>query len=660
MNARFAQLDHLDEKMVVSVVARNASVLTSRPWEVRGDGQCYPMPRGYTLGEHMLGLGILAAVPWVLTHDPILAFNVALLLALWIAGLSMYALARHFTGSAAAAFVAGMLFELAPRRIAGVSHPYIAGDLWTPLALLFLHRTFVRGRWRDTLACAAFATLAACESLYPLVALAVLVAVYLPYLCVRHRARLRHVLPRLAVCAGWLLLVAWWIFGPYLETRATWGVLTGRAAELVGVRTYLPGRLGFAGFLTSALVVAALADRVRRRRAVGGEDPRLAYLAGGLTIVAVTLERWSVPALGWDLPSPLAAARSFVPSLDAVRGLPSVGIGAGLPFAFLAGYGALAALERVGRRTGWVLLAGAVAFALASRFAPPLARPTFGLRSLALAGLDARPPEEEIALVRSAARGAVLDVPFGWRGTRRLGMANDLLRSSYAPHPTAACYNSFVSPVQRQIGLLAEALPAPASADALAALGFGTVLLEKGQLLTPARKRFERAVRAQPAAEQRLEPAGRTPTLVAYHLASRTPVARDFALLAAAPHEGGSPEPLATDGAPVAFRFTNGGASTFRHPDPIAPSELVVRWTTAAGAVALEERVRALLPVALAAGATMEVPLPLSPPTAPGPWAVTVARAADPGTTHARRDVLVRSGAPSAPPVRAGSRARAP
>src|SRR5690606_23384198 len=106
-------------------------------------------PESHTLGEHMLGLGILAALPWALTHDPILSFNVALLLTLWIAGVAMYRLAWHFTGSVPAALVAGLLFEITPRRLADQTHPYIHGDLWTPLALLCLHRALARARWRD-------------------------------------------------------------------------------------------------------------------------------------------------------------------------------------------------------------------------------------------------------------------------------------------------------------------------------------------------------------------------------------------------------------------------------------------------------------------------------------------------------------------------------
>lgn len=80
----------------------------------------------------------------------------------------------------------------------------------------------------------------------------------------------------------------------------------------------------------------------------------------------------------------------------------------------------------------------------------------------------------------------------------------------------------------------------------------------------------------------------------------------------------------------LAFPFANPTAATYRHPDPIEPSALVVRWRDAAGKVVHEERVRALLPIALAPGARSERPIEVSSPDAAGDYAVEVARAAAP------------------------------
>jgi len=58
----------------------------------------------------------------------------------------MYALVYFWTGSVSAAFVAGLLFGIHPGRIGDPAHPYVHGNQWTPLALLFAHRLFARRR----------------------------------------------------------------------------------------------------------------------------------------------------------------------------------------------------------------------------------------------------------------------------------------------------------------------------------------------------------------------------------------------------------------------------------------------------------------------------------------------------------------------------------
>ena len=641
------QLDHYDEAMVVSVVAHNAATLVSRPWQLFGDAHCYPMPQGYTLGEHMFGLGLLAATPWAFTHDPIFSFNVALVLTLWIPGLTMYALSWHFTRNASAAFVAGLLFELAPRRLADPSHPFGHGDLYAPLALLFLHLLFSRGRWRDAVGLAVFTTLTLAESIYPLAAVAILVLVYLPYVVVRHRSRLRLVLPKLVASAAWILGAAWLVFGPYLHTRATWDLLGGRDPLLLTLGNYRPGRLEFPGFVLLALVLVGLLDRLRGARTVEHEDPRIAYFASAVLMVTVTIGAWWIPILNVYVASPLLLARQLLPGLDAIRSLQAIAIGASLPLAFVAGYGALVLVERGPRSLVFVVPAVVSALLLVNEFLPLLALQSFGVPSLAMSTFAARPPEEDIALVRNTAQGALLDLPFFASGVRRLAMADDLLRASYSPRPTAACYDSFVSPVQAQIEDLAVALPDRGAAEALHALGFGTVLLEKAQFMAADRKRIYDAVRQQPADQRRMEQIGSTQQLNSYRLTSPVPVEHDFAALA--PEAGAEPAvQLTPSGGDVDCSVRNASDATFRHPDPIAPSDLVVRWTDPSGAVALEQRTRALLPIAIGARSAGRFGLSLVPPAAAGDYTIGVARAGDPDALLCTRHVVVV--APAAPP----------
>lgn len=77
----------------------------------------------------------------------------------------------------------------------------------------------------------------------------------------------------------------------------------------------------------------------------------------------------------------------------------------------------------------------------------------------------------------------------------------------------------------------------------------------------------------------------------------------------------------------------------FRHPDPIAPTHLAVRWSLASGEVVSEQQVRTILQLALAPSS--REPLDLDVPGEPGRYVVSVAPARAPQLILARRAVEV-------------------
>ena len=78
----------------------------------------------------------------------------------------------------------------------------------------------------------------------------------------------------------------------------------------------------------------------------------------------------------------------------------------------------------------------------------------------------------------------------------------------------------------------------------------------------------------------------------------------------------------ATGTSPVELVLTNAGDEIFRLPDPIEPDDLVVRWHDDSGRLALQTTTRALLPMALAPGASFPIELEVAAPSAPGRYAV--------------------------------------
>ena len=175
-----------DEYMVVWQETRNAHALLTAPGRLVDTGQCYPFARALTLGEHMLGEAVLGVIPYWATREPLFTHNAVATAMVWIAAVAMWVLVFYWTRSASAALVAGFLFGFYPTRIGDTGHPFVNGNQWTPLALLFAHRLFVRRRWIDAAGLACFTGLQTLESFYPLVAFAIIGGVYGLYLVTRN------------------------------------------------------------------------------------------------------------------------------------------------------------------------------------------------------------------------------------------------------------------------------------------------------------------------------------------------------------------------------------------------------------------------------------------------------------------------------------------
>lgn len=641
-----ATLDHADQSMVLATVIQNATSFVAQPFGPLAEGQCYPTERSHTLGEHMFGVGLVAAPIHALTGDPILTYNLMLIVRLWIAAMAMYALTFHFTGNGAAAIVAGAILGLAPVRVVDPAHPYVHGDLWMPLVLLFLHRVFARGGVANALGLTVFSCLLLTESLYSVLAAAILCGLVAVALAVQYRDRLARVGLLLVVPAGLVLVTTYVVFAPYLATRATWEVLGGRESVAASVAEVGFGQLYFPGVVVLALVGLGLGDRLRGARRTLGWDPRIVFFTGALLLIWSALGPVPIPGTGILLSSPLAVAKDVVPGLDAVRGLEAVVNGMTVPLALLGGYGSLVLLRAVGAEEGVRSLAVAgllVLAVLAVRTYDPIARASFG-RPLRLHAWLAVPRAEEIELLRASPAGARLDLPLAFVDGRptRLRVSSHLLFGSYRPGPSAVCYNSFITPVQPQVAALGSQLPSAPAARALSALGFESVFAhllrfddeDRAALLAGVNASEGRAV---------LEPIGETERMAAFRLVDSGPSRGDWALLRApafAPREApfGSTTPVRS----VPFTFHNEGDAVFRHPAPLAPSDVTLRVYDTRGhqVEVVDERV--LLPLALAPGGTLTLDVPTSLPLAPGRYEVELVRAERAGDVLARRGLLVR------------------
>ncbi len=154
--------------------------LTERWWNAP---QFYPATGALGFSEHLLGLAPITTPVILLTGDPLLAYNIAFLLAFPLSALAAHFFVYTLTRRHDLACVAGLAYAFAPYRIAQLPHLQVISVYWMPLTLAALHRYFDendrRLRWLALFA--ASWTMQALTSGYYLFYLSVLVALWLAW-----------------------------------------------------------------------------------------------------------------------------------------------------------------------------------------------------------------------------------------------------------------------------------------------------------------------------------------------------------------------------------------------------------------------------------------------------------------------------------------------
>lgn len=611
------QIIAADQKLVVAVVAAHGRTLATGPAALLDGPQCHPLRHALMMGQHELGEGMLGVVPWLLSRDPVVTYNVVMLLSIVLPGLAMHALVWEWTASTAAAFVAGTLFATHPSRLGDVVHLSAIGNYWTVVALLFLWRLFLRPSWGAAIGLGLAAGAQTLESIYPLIPHAFLCGTLGLWLAWRRRRELPGLAPKLAVAAVLVVGSAVAVLGPYLEFRATWGSLAGREQLRWGIGAFGFGGAAYTGTVALVLAAIGLAERFRHRDPATPR-PHLPLLVAGVLIAWTSIGAVTVPGVG-TVPSLFAIIGAVLPGFDAIRRGSVTVSGWHLVVIVLAGFG-VGALVRE-RRTVIATALGVllVGLACAEVFVPAAARASFG-RPIVLAPMRIAPPEPVRTLHERMEPGAVLDVPFEFGPGRFFRMADFVLAGAYHERKVGACYNSFRVALQEDVATYAARVltDAPA-AEALAALGFRNLVQHLG---LPSR------TPPPPTAPSHLAEIGRAAGQVLYRMPDAPPTTGDPRALEMR---------VDTDAqAATALVFRNRGALAFRHADPIEPSTVTLRWLAENDAVLAAHPIQILLPSVLPTGEELRRPLRDPAPRPAGAVRADVSATTDSVTPRSR------------------------
>ena len=189
----------------------------------------FPEPNTLALSDAMLVPALVATPLMWLGTDPVVAYNLVVLISFVAAGLAAYFLARSLGASALGAWAGGIVFAFQPYRFAHYAQLELLWSCWIPLAFWSLHRAVETARLRYALWLGLFVALQAYSCLYYVVFLVTALVVLALLLSA---GRPRHDLLQLSKGAAVALAVAVTLITPYvIRYRQSHAATRGRVLE---------------------------------------------------------------------------------------------------------------------------------------------------------------------------------------------------------------------------------------------------------------------------------------------------------------------------------------------------------------------------------------------------------------------------------------------
>lgn len=487
------------------VMAWDAHALPRQPLAFFDSNGFHPYPRSLAFSDHLLPEALMVAPVQWLTGNAILASNLALLLALTLSALAMFALLGEVTGSWGAAFLAGLAYAFNAFTLHELPRVHVLNVQWWPIALLFLVRFARSGLTRDAWGFAAALAVQGLSGTYYLFYSALLVPVWLLAACLgAGRRPSGGELVRLASALAAVAVPVALFLSPYRELLSTLGFEKSWAggADLLayldpppgswlwgfvdlGTRSELPHFLGFAG---AALVFLGLAGVALGRLP---RDARGLGLAALLTFVTgVALSLGPLVHVGGRLlgGGPYDLVYWRLPFAKAMASPERIGILALFGGSILIGLAAAALLSRLAGPARAALLVLLAVLLPLEQWAPP--RP--GARVPAGADLPA-----VYAWLARDSREPLVDLPLYPDRAKKLWAAY-LYLSTHHWRPIPIGRASFYPPAHDFLAFCLRGFPDPVSLAALDRVGVRTLVVHPWTWATAEREAKLAAVDAEP------------------------------------------------------------------------------------------------------------------------------------------------------------------
>lgn len=490
--AHLTRLDNNDTAFNTWVIAWVAHQIAADPVNLFNAPIFYPASRALAFSEHMVVQGVMSAPLRWAGLSPVTVYNVMVWLGHALSGLSMALLMRSWTGSSAAASVAGCLYAFNAHLLTRYAHLQALHLEFLPTVLYAFDRLLREGRRRDIFLLSAMFVVQALCSYYTMVMMAValvvafivrgepwrgdrrvwlsmaaaslLVAIALiPFLLPYYLVRQEHGLLRTIddvrnYSASW---------SDYLATGGRFHYAVWSHRYFNGSAALFPGGVGATLTLTAVILGVAWKD-ARARMA----------LAFGVLGVVLSLGA-SLPGYEWLL--------NHITLLQAIRAASRWGLLFLIAVSILSGFAVASLQARWSQRRWWpVFAASLVVIVTLEANRAPLTMQAFG----------------EIAAVheRLAIEPIKAMVVFPLYGGNEFNQnARYLLDQTRHWKPMLNAYSSFAPPIFFELAAALQSFPDAAAIQTLRLHGFSHALLYRAPLERDFGAAAVDALRAHPA-----------------------------------------------------------------------------------------------------------------------------------------------------------------
>ena len=158
--------DRQDALLNVWITAWDGHQLLDDPLHLFDANIFHTYARTLAYSELLLGNGLLAIPITSITGNPVLGYNVALMLSFVLAGFGTYLLVLKLTSSPGPGLVAGTIFAFSSYQMSNLAQAQLLTVQWIPLALLSLHQLMRQPRPRHVATFVLFFCLQALSSFY--------------------------------------------------------------------------------------------------------------------------------------------------------------------------------------------------------------------------------------------------------------------------------------------------------------------------------------------------------------------------------------------------------------------------------------------------------------------------------------------------------------